>query len=682
MHAQPLPNGTTHSVKLSDLFAGILVMGILVNPCRAQESSAQIMQDAKTAGAASATAIQSAIANTTNTPLPSISSSNLTQQGQNQAAACQATTSAGTPNPQCDAINTAQSDAALRTSLGQPVTASDPSVRAAQTVIRQPNNEIGTFDTATSPCSTAALTTPSGQPTTEIQSCYDYYTRDIGQICLNNLQVSITWYCDPGDGNPQPNSTSAVRATCYHPQTDAAGNPVLNTTGQQITLPYPALPSIYEYWAGCQNYESRVPPGLLLPDGDNAMPPPATGPSVPDKCERTNSVCTAPAQTLFISGIPVAAACWQYTDTYDCLDQNTQSDCNAPWVASCTPQGAPVCVDTDPLNPSTCETWRKDFSCPVTGSAQGTSTVSAGTTSNCSNQTFSDGQGNVWNIGHPPDTSFKNAVTGSEALREAGLTLNTANMTVLAGEDDRCRIALFGVDNCCNSGGTNAFTTLTDRALSAVTAAQIGMDPIRDFSNYTYNALFPGMGNLITDLTIPPSLWSSLQLSLQLSGLINCTGEEKNLALKRDANLCTDIGEYCSEKTPIIHICIQHTHTYCCFNSQLAQAINVQGKAQLGISMGTSENPNCGGLTIAQFQGINLSTMNLSAFQNEISPYGVDASQATAQAIAAGAQSSGTSTTAATAKSMSVKASSMNKAANSDPASEPPCFYGAGKCGQ
>jgi hypothetical protein len=472
MCAHPLPYGTTHSTKLRGLFAGILVMGILIKPCRAQESSAQIMQDAKTAGATSATAIQSAIANTNtaNAPLPDMSSSNLMQQGKNQVVACQATTSSGTSNPQCDAINTAQSDAGLRTSLGQPVTASDPSVQAAQTVIQQPNSVIGTFDTATSPCSTAALTTPSGQPTAEI-------------------------------------------------------------------------------------------------------------------------------------------------------------------------------------------------------------------TSDCSNQTFSDGQGNSWNIGHPPDTSFKSVVTGSEALREAGLTLNAANMTVLAGEDDRCRIAQFGVDNCCHAGGTSAFTALTDRALSAVTAAQNGMDPIRDFSNYTYNALFPGMANLITDLTIPPSLWSSLQLSLQLSGLINCTDEEKNLALKRDANLCTDIGEYCSETTPIIHLCIQHTHTYCCFNSQLAQAINVQGKAQLGISMGTPENPNCGGLTISQFQGINISTMHLSAFQNEISPYGVDASQATTQAINAGAQSSGTSAAGAAAKSISAKARSTNKAANSDPASEPPCFYGVGKCG-
>jgi len=377
--------------------------------------------------------------------------------------------------------------------------------------------------------------------------------------------------------------------------------------------------------------------------------------------------------------LPVYSACWQYTDTFDCLDQNTQSDCNAPWVATCTPQGGPVCVDTDPLNPADCETWQNNFVCPVQSAppAAGSPTPSI----DCSNQTFADGQGNVWNVGHPSDQSFIGAVTGMESLSEAGKSMNQTNVTVLGGEDDRCRIALFGLDNCCNSSGSNAFSTLTDRALSGAVAAQDGLDPIRDFSNYTYDALFPHAGNIITDTSIPPSLWSALQMSLQLAGLISCSSEEQTLALKRDANLCVDIGEYCSESTPIIHICIQHTRTYCCFNSQLAEAINVQGKAQLGISMGTPQNPNCGGLTVAQFQSINLSTMNLSAFQSEISPYGVDNSQAAAQANATGASSAQPASGPAAVIKLQAKAGTTVKAQGGTSTGEQPCFFGAGKCG-
>jgi|GEM_PF-6484222 len=657
---------------LSACVAGLLLAAM--GSAQAQQTSAQIMQQAQTNGAAASTVIQSAIANTntSSTPLPNISPNNLTQQGQGQVTACQSTTN----NAQCDALNTAVNDAALRNSLCQPVTSSTPSVQAAAAVIQQPTAVIGTFDTSTSSCSSSPISNPSGQPTVQTKSCYDYYNRDIGLTCQKSLEVNITWYCNPGDGNPIAGATPAIRPTCNHFTTTP---PVGNTPGQTVNTPYPALPDIYEYWSGCEDYEARVPPGLLLPDGDNATPPPATGPGVTDMCERTNSVCSVPGQTQYFFGIPITAACWQYANTFDCLDQNTQSDCSAPWVASCTPLGSPVCVDSDPLIPGTCDTWRKDFSCPVSGAGQTPPTVSGGTATNCTNQTFSDAQGNVWNIGHPPDTSFTSAVMGSEVLREAGLSLNTTNMTVLPGEDDRCRIALFGIQNCCNSGGTSAFSSLTDRALSGATAAQDGLDPIRDFSNYTYNALFPGSGNLITDITIPPSLWSSLQMTLQMSGLISCSSEEKSLALKRDANLCTDIGEYCSESTPIIHICVQHTHTYCCFNSQLAEAINVQGKAQLGISMGSPQNPNCGGLTVAQLQSLNLSTMNLSAFTNEIAPQPISTSQAAAQANAAGVQS-GTANSTPSALSLHASRPGVHGTPAATTANDPPCFYGVGQC--
>ena len=655
------------------------VLGIvLASPCSAQQTSAQIMQDAATNGTSASTAIQGAIANTntSGTTIPTISPNNLTQQGQSQAAACQATSN----NPDCDAINTAVSDAALRQSLGQPVTSATPEVQAAQTALQNPYSVIAPINTSTSPCA-ATPTVPPTSPATQVQSCYNYYTRDLGLVCQNNLQVNVTWYCNLGDGNPVPTANGGP-PNCQHTETNAQGQVILGPNNQPVVTIYPALPIVNEYWSGCANYDARVPPGLLLAEGNNAMPPPATGPGVPNLCERTNSVCTAPGQTLNISGLPVYAACWQYTDTFDCLDQSTQSDCNAPWVATCTPQSGPVCIDTDPLNPADCETWQNNFVCPAPTAPPPAN--SATPTVNCANQTFADGQGNVWNVGHPSDSSFISAVTGMESLSEAGQSMNQTNATVLGGEGDRCRIALFGLDNCCNSSGSNAISTLTDRALSGPIAAQDGLDPIRDFSNYTYDALFPKAGNLITDTSIPPSLWSTLQLSLQLSGLISCNSEEQSLALKRDANLCVDIGEYCSESTPIIHICVQHTRTYCCFDSQLAEAINVQGKAQLGISMGSPQNPNCGGLTVAQFQSINLSTMNLSAFQGEISPYGVDNSQATAQANAAGAasaQPANSGSAAALVNHMKRPTAAGNAQGGVNATNAQPCFFGAGNCG-
>ncbi len=679
-------------MRLPPFTLGALLGIATMAPCNAQQTSPQIMQDAATNGAAASTAIQGAIANTntSGTTLPSISPGNLAQQGQSQAAACQSTAN----DPDCDAINTAVSDAALRQSLGQPVTAATPEVQAAQGALQNPTSVIAPFNTSTSPCASTPTAPPASQ-TTQIQSCYNYYTRDLGLVCQNNLQVNVTWYCNSGDGNPVP-TVNGGAPNCQHTETNAQGQVILGSNNLPVVTVYPALPIVNEYWSGCGNYDARVPPGLLLAEGDNSVPPPATGPGVPNLCERTNSVCSVPGQTINISGLPVYSACWQYTDTFDCLDQSTQSDCNAPWVATCTPQGGPVCVDTDPLNPALCETWQNVFVCPVQSAplAAGSPTPSV----DCSNQTFADGQGNVWNVGHPSDQSFIGAVTGMESLSEAGKSMNQTNVTVLGGEDDRCRISLFGIENCCNPGGTSAASTLTDRAvagaMTAATLTTLGLSPILDFSPYTYNALFPAtgdflaeggslltdVGGLVVDVALPFTVWAGIELALQLSGLIGCNDEEKNLAIKRDAQLCVDIGEYCSESTPIIHICIQHTHTYCCFNSQLAEAINVQGKAQLGISMGTPQNPNCGGLTVAQFQSINLSTMNLSAFQSEISPYGVDNSQATTQANATGASSAQPASGPAAGIKLQAKAGATVKAQGGTSTGGQPCFFGAGKC--
>jgi hypothetical protein len=95
--------------------------------------------------------------------------------------------------------------------------------------------------------------------------------------------------------------------------------------------------------------------------------------------------------------------------------------------------------------------------------------------------------------------------------------------------------------------------------------------------------------------------------------------------------------------------------------------------------MGSPQNPNCGGLTVAQLQSLNLSTMNLSAFTNEITPQNIDTSQATSEANAAGGQSS-TSNTAQASISLHATHPAANGANAAAPTTQTPCFYGVGQC--
>jgi conjugal transfer mating pair stabilization protein TraN len=120
-----------------------------------------------------------------------------------------------------------------------------------------------------------------------------------------------------------------------------------------------------------------------------------------------------------------------------------------------------------------------------------------------------------------------------------------------------------------------------------------------------------------------PGPWSIAMLALQFSGLLSCEDRDIETALKRDARLCVDLGSYCSKKVPIIGTCLERTYSHCCFNSLLAKAINTQGKAQLGMGMGSAKQPNCGGFTAAQLQQLDLAAMDLSEFMDQVRPQGV-----------------------------------------------------------
>jgi hypothetical protein len=107
---------------------------------------------------------------------------------------------------------------------------------------------------------------------------------------------------------------------------------------------------------------------------------------------------------------------------------------------------------------------------------------------------------------------------------------------------------------------------------------------------------------------------------IQVSGILDCPENAQVTAMKRDAHLCADIGEYCSSTLPVIGTCVTRTHTYCCFNSRLSRLLNQQGRAQLGMGWGSAEHPRCDGFTIAELQRLDFAAMDLSEFYAEIVP--------------------------------------------------------------
>ena len=574
-----------------------------------------------------------------------------------QTAAC---ANEAQPTPECEALNTVRNDEAVRQAA--PPMDNDPEVAAARNL---GTTALDNPDLGYSACGTEDRQV--GTVTTDIQSCHDYYLRVLDQMCTKVLQVTVTWHCAAGAEGTfnYPNGDYYCNREIIHYNPSCGAGETLVGSGQFAQcrdadgnlraadmeteteiVEEAALPTVTDHWINpCADMESRVPPGLLLPDGDNSEPVGGAPTGRLDKCERVNSVCSDEApQERFINRLWVNRQCWAYTNTFNCVNQDPRSDCDQPRFGQCTPAGE-RCDDFDAFDPTICTLWTKDFSC-VTSDTRRTESVTS-----CAGQTYTDQNGMVWDTGHPPNGDFAQVVSFMEIARQAG-KYNEDGNELFTGFDNRCRKRLFGLVNCCaRSGGPAAAFNNLAVALEA---------GLRGPSPWTFDALFGtdspkhvkrgfsvatgGDEQTVTDLlngdfsvenvlsTLSPSFWANAVLALSNASLMNCTDREKELAMKRDAGLCDARGSYCSRRLRFIRTCIERTETYCCFNSILAKLINRQGKAQLGQGLGTARNPNCGGFTAIELQQLDLATMDFTEFYDSIHPAPVDPTDTAARA--------------------------------------------------
>lgn len=572
-------------------------------------------------------------------------------------------------DPTCQAILGARTSAMTPR---PPVLATDPSIAAVRAITGDPSSVGVSLASVYSGCTTReTLLSPA---TYDRQSCFQYLLRSLGNQCRKDLVVTVNWQCPAGassgptrDVNPASGVASwnctmpqpRDEAFCLAPLTGPSlgtlapfiGKPVckdalgvqslapIRTVIDQVTVG--ANPVVSDAWAnGCAGLEARVPPGYLPPDGVDALPavpPPMAGPL--DKCERRSSVCSAQNETRIINDWPVTRACWGFTNTFDCVDLDPRSDCGQPRFGACTAAPAPICIDFDnTFTPAQCIAYRQDFSCRITDPM-------FQTVEDCGAQSFCSGA-MCFDASSPPDQDFARSVAFLEATREAGKYLDTATLRVFKGFDNRCTKKLFGLVNCCNKGGSAARSLFTNYAIASSAVGSIGKAAV---SNYTYDALFvsdaPSIiltgfealwgtgyssglaGVLMGDVSVSsfigsivPGWWTLAILAIQASGILSCSDADQVTAMKRDANLCVSLGDYCSKRLPIIRTCIETTQSFCCFNSRLARIVNEQGLVQIGRGMGSANSPSCSGFSVAELQALDFSRMDLSEFYAEIAP--------------------------------------------------------------
>ncbi len=97
-----------------------------------------------------------------------------------------------------------------------------------------------------------------------------------------------------------------------------------------------------------------------------------------------------------------------------------------------------------------------------------------------------------------------------------------------------------------------------------------------------------------------------------LIGLGNCSSSERELAEERNAGNAHYLGRYCSKRT-FFGVCIRRSRAWCVFGSKLGRILQQQGRRQLGIGWSS-----CRGLTVAEVEGIDFASLDLSEFTQDL----------------------------------------------------------------
>lgn len=334
-----------------------------------------------------------------------------------------------------------------------------------------------------------------------------------------------------------------------------------------------------------------------------AMLPLAAAADPGEKCGIVEKYCSNGPSTHIIDGMEVTRDCWEWTTHYACIQPTVHNTCDSPVAKGCT-QSSLSCMQGVTIDGVfQCITEQREYTCKVQD-------ASSSTVTDCTDQQFCV-DGKCFDTGSVPDPDFAKAITGMEVAREAGVYVDQNTFQVFKGQDNRCSKSV--IKNCCKgaSSGTNGLTNLA----------------IAGGSAYAFDVLNgSGMTSTLVFGFDPTSFALSIAVMV-VQQMLSCNSDEVLTAVKRDHRLCHYIGEYCSKKINLLftNICVQHSETYCCFNSKIARIINEAARTQVpGMSWGSAEGPSCSGITIAQFQAMDLSQVDFSEFYADIKPVGPD----------------------------------------------------------
>lgn len=112
-----------------------------------------------------------------------------------------------------------------------------------------------------------------------------------------------------------------------------------------------------------------------------------------------------------------------------------------------------------------------------------------------------------------------------------------------------------------------------------------------------------------------------LILNILIDIIWACEEEEFVLAARREMLACTRIGTYCA--TDSVFGCVETRDAFCCYDSPLARIVMEGATTQFTLDLGTPEQPNCQGLSIAQVAALDWDQIDLQQWYGILAANGV-----------------------------------------------------------
>lgn len=370
-----------------------------------------------------------------------------------------------------------------------------------------------------------------------------------------------------------------------------------------------------------------------------------------------------------VGGFNTTASCWQYQTTFTCVSTGN-SDCGSLKTNPLCVEnsGSPVCAHSDPT--LGCDMNTHTYTCQVIPPSSkevqvctNTSTLGGLSWSTSSEPSAADlgmaaammearreigvySSDGLNIFGGKPMTGTKGYLGLKNCLKTSGgaqsngsiaqqLGMQVAGSAVMAGAKYGVQMGANAVYDSFFTSGSEAMSGFAQWAgMSApeagmgfagfgTSASSAGGLILGDMGSVAIGAEYAANGTMIAGsevLWFNPYAFAAMVAIHVIMEMTKCTEDEQLLSQMRGANLCQQVGSYCSQELNLgfAKICIETTESFCCFNGQLPLIVNQQGRPQVGKGWGTAKSPDCSGFSAEQLMALDWSKIDLSAFISQM----------------------------------------------------------------